>query len=83
MTPRIPTDLRRMMTGAVDIQVTVSIDARGNPANARVTAMKGPFARLFVNEAVQAARAFQFKPARRNGENVASEMAVQFRFDQP
>ncbi len=81
--PRIPADLRTMMAGAVEIEVMVTLDARGNVVNAHVTSMKGPFARLFQNEAVQAARQFQFKPARRNGQNVESQMALEFRFNKP
>jgi TonB-like protein len=81
--PRIPTDLRRMMVDAVEIEVTVSINAHGNVADAHVTSMKGALARLFLNEAVRAARMFQFRPARRNGQNVGSQMTLLFRFNKP
>jgi protein TonB len=62
------------------VEVEVSIDERGAVSNATVGASTGPFAYLFVDAALAAARRWQFEPARRGGRPVASKMTVKFDF---
>ena len=62
------------------VEVEVSIDERGGVTNATVGASTGPFAYLFVDAALAAARRWQFEPARRGGRPVASKMTVKFDF---
>ena len=62
------------------VQVEVTIDERGAVTNATVAASSGPFAYLFVDAALAAARRWQFEPARRGGRPVASKMTLKFDF---
>jgi TonB family protein len=62
------------------VQVEVSIDERGSVTNATVAHSTGPFAYLFVDSALAAARRWQFEPARRGGRPVASRMTLKFDF---
>ena len=62
------------------VEVEVSIDERGSVSNATVGASTGPFAYLFVDAALAAARRWQFEPARRGGRPVASKMTLKFDF---
>jgi hypothetical protein len=62
------------------VQVEVTIDERGTVTNAAVGATTGPFAYLFVDPALAAARRWQFQPARRGGRPVVSKMILKFDF---
>jgi TonB family protein len=62
------------------VSVEVSIDERGAVTNATVGTTTGPFAYLFVDSALAAARRWQFQPARRGGRPVASRMTLNFEF---
>jgi TonB family protein len=62
------------------VQVEVSIDERGSVTNATVAHSTGPFAYLFVDAALAAARRWQFEPARRDGRPVQSKMILKFDF---
>lgn len=62
------------------VQIEVSIDERGTVTNASIGAISGPFAYLFVDPALTAARRWQFEPAKRNGRPVPSKMTLKFEF---
>jgi TonB family protein len=62
------------------VQVEVTIDERGAVTNAVVGATTGPFAYLFVDSAIAAARRWQFEPARRGGRPVPGKMTLRFEF---
>jgi TonB family protein len=78
--PSIPTDLRSMITADLQIDVAVTIDARGRVTDARVTSAKGAIARLITDEVLRAARMFRFRPAQDNNRSVESQVVLTFRF---
>ena len=63
------------------VDVRVSIDRRGKVINAESVTPK-PVHKLFVNEAVQAARLWRFQPARLGNEPVESDVVLRFVFKQ-
>jgi TonB family protein len=81
VTPATPVDLRTLVRGqVVTISVVVDIDPQGKVTNARTTDDKGPIEKILAREALRAVRAWEFKPALRDGAPVMSQMSVQFRF---
>jgi len=78
--PSVPLDVRALMTGETQIDVTVKLDAAGKVTDAQVTSAQGAAARLVTAEAIKAARLCRFQPARENGRPVSSRMVLTFRF---
>ena len=78
--PAVPLDVRSLISGETQIDVTVKIDAAGKVTDAQVTSTQGAVARLVAVEAIKAARLFRFQPARENGRTVQSRMVLTFRF---
>jgi TonB family protein len=65
---------------AHEVQVEVTIDEHGRVTKASKGATTGPFAYLFVDAALAAARRWQFEPASVGGRPVASRMTLKFAF---
>jgi hypothetical protein len=80
VSPHVTQDVRSRILSDVQVDVTVLIDANGKVTDARVTSTKGGLAGFVRNDAIIAARSFQFSPARENGHNIPSEMTVSFQF---
>lgn len=80
VSPRIPADLRPLLTADFQVDVEVSIDDRGKVSNARVTSSSGIGAVLVTKEVLEAARLSVFQPARKNNTNVPSSMVLSFHF---
>lgn len=78
--PAVPLDVRSLIAGETQIDVTVIIDTAGKVTSAQVTSSKGAAARLVAAEAIKAARLFRFQPARENDRAVQSRMVLTFRF---
>jgi TonB family protein len=78
--PSVPLDVKPLITGETQIDVTVRIDSAGKVTRAQVTSSRGAAARLVQAEAVRAALLFRFQPARENDRAVQSRMVLTFRF---
>jgi TonB family protein len=65
---------------AHEVRVLVKIDERGSVVQASVASTAGPFASLFVDSALAAARRWQFKPASLEGRPVSSSITLRFNF---
>ncbi len=60
------------------MRVRVAVDAAGNVSEATLDS-RGP-SKYFANLALRAARRWRFKPAQKNGQDVASEWMLNFGF---
>jgi TonB family protein len=78
--PAVPSDVKALIAGETQIDVTVRIDLEGRVTGAQVTSTRGAAARLVAAEAIRAARLFRFQPARENDRAVTSKMVLTFRF---
>jgi TonB family protein len=65
---------------AHEVRVQVNIDEHGSVVQASVASTTGPFASLFVDSALDAARRWQFMPASLEGRPVASSITLRFNF---
>ncbi len=65
---------------AHEVQVEVTIDEHGKVTKAAKGLTTGPFAYLFVDAALAAARRWQFEPASLGGRAVSSKMTLKFAF---
>ena len=74
--PAISPGALHSIRGRIKIQVKVDVDEAGNVTQARLKSA-GP-SRYFARLALEAARGWKFKPARANGQAVASQWIVQF-----
>lgn len=78
--PSIPPEMRAWVRSDTTIDVQISIDESGKVTAATPISSKGVAAGVLSRPAVEAARGWQFKPARLNGKPVASEKVLQFVF---
>jgi TonB family protein len=62
------------------VEVQVSISALGKVTAAKLASMKGPVAESLSKSALNAALAWQFRPATQNGEAVPSDKILEFLF---
>jgi TonB family protein len=77
--PSVSQQARDTIRGTVRVAVRVSIDPSGNLVGAALDS-PGP-SRYFANLAVEAARQWEFAPAKVDGRSVASEWILRFEFD--
>jgi len=77
--PRFPAALKPVVSKPVIVDVRVSIDREGKVVHAESITPNPPH-KLFVDEAVHAARWWRFQPARLGNEPVESEMVLHFVF---
>lgn len=78
--PVVPPDVKSAITSDNVVNVRVVIDESGKVTAASVVSTNGRMASSVTPYAVQAARAWRFKPARRNGKVVRSDKVLQFLF---
>jgi hypothetical protein len=69
---------RAFVSRSVVVEVTVFIDASGKVTKTEPFTHANP---VLITAARSAATLWTFQPARRNGQNVASEMILRFKFD--
>lgn len=79
--PSVPRGVGPRMTGDVQVDVEVIVDATGRVTGARVVSQKGAAASLLTIEALKAAQAFRFRPAQENGRDVSSVTVLTFHFE--
>lgn len=78
--PRVTDQARRTIHGTVVVAVRAAVDSNGTVTNTSFKS-EGP-SRYFARTAMDAARAWKFRPARNNGQPVKSEWLLHFRFRQ-
>lgn len=78
--PDVPSGIRNTIEGHVKVGIRVQVNPEGNVSNATIES-QGP-SRYFAGRALQAARAWKFRPAQVNGRAVASEWILHFHFGQ-
>jgi TonB family protein len=76
--PDLLPSAQRSIQGKVEVRVRVAVTAAGAVSNA--TFDSPGKSRYFANKALDAARSWKFKPAQVDGQPVASEWTLQFRF---
>jgi TonB family protein len=76
--PNVPQSASDTITGTVRVRVRVAVDPTGNVADATLES-PGP-SKYFANLALRAARRWKFKPAQKDGQDVASEWILTFGF---
>jgi TonB family protein len=77
--PDVPQESRDTIRGTVRVLVRVSADPSGNVVDAALDS-PGP-SRYFADLALEAARKWEFAPAKVDGRSVASEWLIRFEFD--
>ncbi len=76
--PDVPQHILDDVEGHIQVRVAVQVDAEGKVGEATLDS-PGP-SQYFANQALKAARGWEFKNAERGGHAVASEWMLQFRF---
>jgi TonB family protein len=76
--PNVPQSASDTITGTVRVRVKVAVDPTGNVTDAALES-PGP-SKYFANLALRAARRWKFKPAQKDGQDVASEWILTFGF---
>jgi outer membrane biosynthesis protein TonB len=77
--PRYPMMMKDWLGSPKTVEVKVSIDKDGKITQAEPIAQEG-IARIFLDEAVKAARSWKFQPARLGDQPIASELVLRFVF---
>jgi TonB family protein len=78
--PDVPQKARDTIYGKVRVSVRINVDASGNIASADLDS-PGP-SQYFADQALAAARRWEFAPAKVDGRNVATQWIVRFEFSQ-
>jgi TonB family protein len=78
--PEVPQKARDTIHGTVRVSVRINVDASGNVTSADFDS-PGP-SQYFADQALAAARRWEFAPAKVDGRNVATEWIVRFEFSQ-
>ena len=76
----MPDNMKRAFTGEIVVSVRVDVDASGNVVNAVALKKGDRIADYLAGLAVNAARRWQFEPARRGPNPVPGEAVVNFTF---
>ena len=76
--PDTPAKANRTIHGKVEVTIRLNVDANGAVSNARIESQG--HSRYFADKALQAARRWRFKPARVNGQAIASDWVLRFAF---
>ncbi len=77
--PEVPQKARETIRGTVRVSVRVAVDPAGNVAGATLDS-PGP-SRYFANLALQAARRWEFAPAKVEGRYVSTDWILRFEFE--
>jgi len=78
--PEVPPELSSLIQSDNVVEVQVSISALGKVTAAKLASMKGPVSASLSKSALNAALAWQFRPATQNGEAVPSDKILEFLF---
>jgi hypothetical protein len=78
--PEVPPELRSQIQSDNVVEVQVSISALGKVTAAKLASVRGPVAASLSKSALNAALAWQFRPATQNGEAVPSDKILEFLF---
>lgn len=78
VTPEVPANARRTITGKVKVSVRVDVDSSGKVVAAKLTS-PGP-SKYFASLALKAAKQWEFSPPQTNGEAASSAWHLQFTF---
>jgi hypothetical protein len=78
--PVVSARMRRSLKSEVPIDVKVKIDATGKVVDATPATKGRGLQKYLATQAVSAARRWQFRPARVDSKDVASERIIRFRF---
>jgi TonB family protein len=78
--PDVPQKARDTIRGKVRVSVKINVDSSGNVTSAAFDS-PGP-SQYFADQALAAARRWEFAPAKVDGRNVATEWIVRFEFSQ-
>lgn len=76
--PDVSENAMRTIRGKIDLKVRVNVDAAGNVSNAALDSRRG--SRYFTTRALDAARAWKFRPAQKSGQPIPSEWILRFQF---
>lgn len=77
--PSVPAELRSLLMKPIIVEVKISINAKGEVVKAEAVPQKN-VSGLIVSAAVNAARAWRFRPAQRGTDAFPSEMTISFVF---
>lgn len=80
--PAVPRGIGLKVTSDVEVEVEVTINAKGKVTAARIASTRGAAAELLTIEALKAAQLFRFQPAEENGRAVAGATVLTFHFAQ-
>lgn len=78
--PAIAPSTRSLIRDEVSVRVAINVDPQGKVTDAHSVQAESGVARMLAAPAVQAAKLWQFEPARRDGAPVAGEAVVVFHF---
>ena len=78
--PQVPPKASQTIRGSFDLGIRVNVDSSGAVSNAELTS-PGP-SKYFASLALEAARAWKFKPPQREGRGVPSIWTMRFVFSQ-
>jgi periplasmic protein TonB len=78
--PVVPPNMKSMLTQDTTVTVLVTVNDQGKVTAAEAQGTTGSIGQMLSGIAVDAARAWRFEPARRNGKPVASTVSLVFRF---
>lgn len=76
--PEIPRSAKNTITGTIKVAVRVEVDASGKVTSARLVS-SGP-SKYFANQALSAARGWEFSTPVVNGQPTSSAWILRFRF---
>jgi hypothetical protein len=77
----VPLELRSKIESEALVNVTVAVDEAGKVTDAKAISIRGAKADLLIPEALKAARAFVFRPARNGDKPVRSQADLNFVFE--
>ena len=78
--PKLPANLESTIATDNIVEVQVQIDYSGKVISATTVSAKGPVATSLANYALESARRWRFRPARKNGKPVTSDRVLEFLF---
>jgi hypothetical protein len=78
--PKLPKEIKSVITSDNTVGVQVRIDESGEVVGATAISTSGPVAKSLVYYALETARRWHFRPARQNGTPVRSEKVLEFLF---
>jgi TonB family protein len=76
--PEVSKSARNTITGTVKVNVRIEVDASGKVANARLASK--PMSKYFDRLSLEAAERWEFTPAEKDGQPIASTWLLHFRF---